>query len=80
MRSGVWRSCRRAAEIGVDDARVADHRLGRALAEQLAGRHDKDAPAQPHDHVHVVLDDEQRDAAPVDLNDALDDHLEEASD
>ena len=52
------RSCRGAAEIGFDHARIADDSARASFAEQLARRHHEDAPAQPRDHVHVVLDHE----------------------
>src|SRR5215813_3764384 len=52
-----------AAEIGLDDGRVALDLGGRAFGDHLAAVEHDDAVAQPHDQLEVVVDDEQ--AEPV---------------
>jgi hypothetical protein len=49
-------------EIGVDDPLVVLNVFGRPFSEQLAVRQAVDAFGEIHDHAHVVLNDEQRDA------------------
>ena len=50
------------SQIGVDDALVALDFAGLAVRQHLAMRHAVDLAGRVHDHAHVVLDDEQRDA------------------
>src|SRR2546425_1253190 len=52
-----------AAEVGLDDARVAADRVGRALGDLLAEVQHGHAVGDAHDHRHVVLDEEQRQPA-----------------
>ena len=56
--------------------RASPHDLGgRAVGERPPAGHDEHARAQPRDERHVVLDQEDRDAAGVDVDQALDDEL-----
>ena len=58
------RSCRGAAEIGVDHARIADApRAARLRQSSRPCGHHQDAAAEPRHQVHVVLDDQEGDAA-----------------
>src|SRR5438046_4210491 len=50
------------AKVGCDHRRVVLHFARRALAQRLAVVHDDDALGDDHDQVHVVLDDDHRDA------------------
>ena len=54
---------RAAAEVGLDHAGVADHVGRRAFGEQPAAGHDEDMAAEARHQVHVVLDDQEGDAA-----------------
>src|SRR5258708_12833826 len=59
------------AEIRLEHGRIAGHRLGRPLGDLAAEIEHNDPPRDPHDEAHVVLDQEDRDAAPVDRADDL---------
>src|SRR3982751_4679783 len=66
-----------AAEVGIQDAWVASHLVRVPFGELRALREHHDGVAQPHDEVHVVLDDEERQPACVELSDPLLDLLDE---
>ena len=73
------RSCRRAAEIGLDDARIAAHRLRRRPRREAC----RPAMTKTRPHSRTTTSmlcsmTRKRDAPPVDLDDAFDDHLEQA--
>src|SRR5947207_3155270 len=55
------------AKVGRDHRRVVLHFARRALEQRLAVVHDENAVRDVHYQVHVVLDDEHRDALPADL-------------
>src|SRR5213595_791095 len=55
------------AKVGCDHRRVVLHFARRALEQRLAVVHDENAVRDVHYQVHVVLDDEHRDALPADL-------------
>src|SRR5450755_2864218 len=59
----------RGAEVGVEYPRVAPDDLGRPAGDHSAVVKDRDAVAEAHHEVHVVLDDEERRAAGVQLAD-----------
>ena len=48
--------------------RIAPHLLGRPFGDLLAEVEDDDAVGDVHDDAHVVLDQDRRDAAPMDLD------------
>ena len=48
------------AQVGVDDALVGHHGLGGALGDDLPLGHDDDPVGDVADHVHVVLDEQDR--------------------
>src|SRR5437762_10728733 len=54
------------AKVGRDHRRVVLHFARRALEQRLAVVHDENAVRDVHYQVHVVLDDEHRDAPPAD--------------
>src|SRR5437762_8936063 len=60
-------SSKLAPEIGLDDARLRLHLARRALEQRLAVIEHQHALGDVHHEVHVVLDDEQGDAAPRDI-------------
>src|SRR5664279_3485815 len=62
----------RGSQIGLDHARVVRDFLRRALRDLLAVAHAEETLRDRHDDAHVVLDDEDRDAALVDLADDRD--------
>src|SRR5664280_3654941 len=62
----------RGSQIRFDHARVVRDFLWRALGDLLAVAHADDLLRDRHDDAHVVLDDEDRDAALVDLADDRD--------
>ena len=78
--AGIDPPARAAAEVRVDHARVAAHRLGISLDEQPAARHDQDRAAETHHEIEVVLDQEHGEASAVERQDALGDHLEQCRD
>src|SRR5713226_6331990 len=55
------------AKVGGDHRRVVLHFARRALEQRLAVVHDEDAVGDVHHQVHVVLDDDHRDALSADL-------------
>ena len=61
----------RLAEIGLDDAPVARHGVGRAVGDLLAEIEGDDALGHRRDDPHVVLDHEEREAAAVQVADEL---------
>src|SRR5438445_383638 len=66
------------SQVGVEDALVLLHLFRRSLGEQLAVREAVDVLGELHDHAHVVLDDEQRDAElPVRLPEPLQQAVDE---
>ena len=71
---------RRLPQIGVEHAPIGAHALRIALEDDAPLRHDDDRAADPHDHVHVVLDDEERHAAGVQRQDLLDQQLKQGRD
>ena len=75
----AYRADRRATHApnntqeGIDHALIVAQRLGRAAREQAAVGQAVNVLGQAHDHAHVVLDDEERDAElPVGALQALD--------
>ena len=60
-----------SAQVGLDHLGVALHLVGRALGDDLAAVEDGDHVAELADHVHVVLDEHDGDAALVDPLDDL---------
>src|SRR6266568_1076286 len=63
------------AEVGFDDARVGLDRGRRALGDLLPVLQHHDVLAGAHDEAHVVLDEQDGDAAPLDLADELDEEV-----
>ncbi|MCY1244279.1 hypothetical protein D9M72_573440 [compost metagenome] len=57
--------------------RIATHHIGRAVADHPPMRHDDDAVRKPHDQVHVVFDDEDRQPLGIERPDVADDLLEQ---
>src|SRR5258708_2868816 len=57
------------AEIGLDHLLVLAHRGGTALGDLLSEVEHRDYVGNPHDELHVVLDDEKRDAGRLDVAD-----------
>src|SRR2546427_12256615 len=68
-----------AAEVGLEDALVALDLGGRPLGDLHAPVHDEDPLAVVHDHVHVVLDDHDRLALPLQPVDVVEQVLEQRS-
>src|SRR5688500_4048198 len=60
-------SSKLAPEIGLDHLRIRLHLARRALEERHAVVHDEHALRDVHDEIHVVLDDDNRDASLVDV-------------
>src|SRR5437762_3167442 len=56
-------------EIRLDDARVGAYLVGRPLSDHFAVVEDHDSLADPHDHLHVVFDEEYRHTRLEDLAD-----------
>ncbi len=57
------------AQIRFDDSGIGADFRGSALGNQLAEIQHSDLPAQPHDKTHVMLDDQNRQAARFQLDD-----------
>ena len=62
------------AEVGLDHGRVRTHLRGRPLGDLPTEAHDVDVVGDPHDEVHVVLDEEHGELEVV--ADLLDEHAE----
>ena len=73
----VRRPSRHSAEIGFDDGRVSRDLRRRAFGQKPAAGHDDDAAAEPRHHLHVVLDEQDRLAARVEVEHAVDDQFEQ---
>src|SRR2546422_2697893 len=64
------------AEVRLDHAGIAGHRRRRALGDLLAVVENQDAPRDPHDDGHDVLDHQERDAPGVQPAEELDHALD----
>src|SRR2546422_5100399 len=68
-----------AAEVGLENALVTRDLGGRPLGDLHTPVHDEDPLAVVHDHVHVVLDDHDRLALPLQPVDVIEQVLEQGS-